>query len=75
MTDHALVIVDMQNNYFPGGCWLLVDVEDTAENSARLLAFFRKNALPIIHIRHEFKSADAPFFAPGSPGAQINASV
>ncbi|KAF1025966.1 MAG: Streptothricin hydrolase [Pseudomonas sp.] len=28
-----------------------------------------------MHVRHEFESADAPFFAPGSPGAEIHAKV
>lgn len=37
MRDHALIIVDMQNDYFPGGRWPLVGIEAAAENSARLL--------------------------------------
>ena len=31
--------------------------------------------LPLIHVRHEFASDAAPFFRPGTPGADIHASV
>ncbi|MFS3137344.1 cysteine hydrolase family protein [Gluconacetobacter sacchari] len=75
MTDKALIIVDLQNDYFPGGRWELVGIDQAAANAARVLAAFREKGLPIIHIRHEFPTADAPFFAPGSDGAQINAAV
>ena len=29
----------------------------------------------VVHVRHEFPTADAPFFAPGSDGAQIHPKV
>ncbi len=29
----------------------------------------------VVHIRHEFKSDDAPFFKPGSEGAQLHTKV
>jgi nicotinamidase-related amidase len=29
----------------------------------------------VIHVRHEFPSADAPFFVPGSEGAEIHPQV
>ncbi|WP_323992905.1 cysteine hydrolase family protein [Nguyenibacter sp. L1] len=75
MTDKALIIVDFQNDYFPGGRWELVGIEQAAANAARVLAAFRERGLPVIHIRHEFPAVDAPFFAPGSDGAHINAAV
>ena len=75
MSDHALIIVDLQNDYFPGGRWPLVGIEKAAANAGRVLAQFRETVTPVIHIRHEFESSDAPFFAPGSIGAQINERV
>lgn len=75
MTDEALIIVDLQNDYFPGGRWELVGINQAAANAARVLAAFREKGLPVIHIRHEFPTMDAPFFAPGSDGAHINAAV
>lgn len=75
MSDHALIIVDLQNDYFPGGRWPLVGIEKAATNARRVLAQFRERGTSVIHIRHEFESSDAPFFAPGSIGAQINERV
>lgn len=71
----ALVIVDLQNDYFPGGKWVLEGTELAAAKAASLLEQFRGQKLPIFHIRHEFPTADAPFFAPGTPGSEIHASV
>lgn len=75
MPDQALIIVDLQNDYFPGGRWPLVGIEEAAANAGRVLAQFRETGRPVIHIRHEFESNDAPFFVPGSVGAQINKCV
>jgi len=75
MSKTALIIVDMQNDYFPGGKWTLEGVEAAAINAARVLADFRQRGLPIIHVRHEFPSSDAPFFVPGSEGANIHQSL
>ncbi|GBQ47504.1 cysteine hydrolase family protein [Komagataeibacter sucrofermentans] len=75
MSDHTLIIIDLQNDYFPGGRWPLVGIEEAAANAGRVLAQFRETGRPVIHIQHEFESSDAPFFVPGSVGAQINERV
>ncbi|HVJ43891.1 MAG TPA: cysteine hydrolase family protein [Dongiaceae bacterium] len=75
MAKQALVIVDLQNDYFPGGKWTLSNVHAAADNAARLLTDFRAKGDLVVHIRHEFPTADAPFFAPGSDGAQIHPKV
>lgn len=75
MPKTALIIVDIQNDYFPGGKCELDSVEAAAANAARLLAAFRGSDLPIVHVRHEFSTSDVPFFVPGSPGAEIHPAV
>ena len=75
MSKTALIIVDMQNDYFPDGKWTLNGVEAAAENVAKVLADFRERQQPVIHVRHEFASSDAPFFVPGTEGANIRASL
>ncbi len=75
MRKTALIIVDMQNDYFPGGKWTLDGIDAAAANTARVLASFREHGLPIIHVRHEFASAEAPFFVPGSDGAKTHDSL
>ncbi|PMQ13660.1 Streptothricin hydrolase [Pseudomonas sp. AD21] len=75
MTRQALIVVDIQNDYFPQGKWPLVGAEAAADNATRLLAAFREAGDPVVHIRHEFTSADAPFFTPGSDGAKLHSKV
>ncbi|HCR1545524.1 Isochorismatase [Pseudomonas putida] len=71
----ALIVVDIQNDYFPGGLWTLSGVEAAAAKAAQVMAAFRESGDLVVHIRHEFTSMDAPFFRPGSEGAQIHPSV
>ncbi|MBA4502671.1 cysteine hydrolase family protein [Marinobacterium marinum] len=75
MSKTALIIIDMQNDYFPGGRWTLSGIEAAAANTARVLADFRERGWPVIHVRHEFPSAEAPFFTPNSEGATIHNSL
>ncbi|WDD98336.1 cysteine hydrolase family protein [Thalassomonas actiniarum] len=78
MSNTALLLIDFQNDYYasyPGAKWALSATEAAAANAAALLAEFRKQALPVIHVRHEFPSHDAPFFLPESEGAKIHTSV
>lgn len=75
MSKQALILIDIQNDYFPGGKWPLDGVEAAADNAARLLAAARERGDLVVHVRHEFAGADAPFFAPGSPGADIHPKV
>lgn len=72
MAKRALVVVDLQNDYFPGGKWTLSGIDAASDNAGRLLAAARAAGEPVLHVRHEFRSEDAPFFTPGSPGAQIH---
>lgn len=75
MARQALIVIDIQNDYFAGGKWPLVGVEAAADNAARLIQAFRHRSAPVVHIRHEFGSDDAAFFTPGSVGAQLHAKV
>ena len=48
----CLILVDLQNDYFPGGKMELVGIEEAAANAQILLNEFRKANAPVIHIRH-----------------------
>lgn len=71
----ALIVVDFQNDYFPGGLWVLKGIEPAADNAARLLSAARASGDLVVHVRHEATTNDAPFFKPGSVGAQIHPKV
>jgi nicotinamidase-related amidase len=62
--DVALLIIDIQDFYFPGGKVPLVDPEAAAANAGKVLASFREAGLPVIHVRHDFE-----------PGGSIHSSV
>jgi nicotinamidase-related amidase len=70
-----LVIVDIQNDYFPGGAYTLVGPEAAAERAAELLAHFRASGEPIVHIQHVWDAPDATFMRPGTHGVEINEAV
>lgn len=71
----ALLIVDIQNDYFPGGAMTLVGSEAAGLRAKALLAAFRERGLPVIHVQHLGTRPGAGFFLPGTPGAEIHASV
>jgi nicotinamidase-related amidase len=71
----GLVIVDIQNDYFPGGKMTLEGMDRAAENAARLLAHFRATGQPTFHIQHTWEDESAPFFVAGTPGAAIHESI
>lgn len=75
MGKRALVVVDIQNDYFPEGKWPLVGIEAAADNAARIIAATRSAGDLLVHIRHEFPVPNAPFFEAGSEGAQIHPKV
>ncbi|MBF0481994.1 MAG: cysteine hydrolase [Desulfovibrionaceae bacterium] len=75
MNDTALLIVDLQNDYFPGGAFELDRAEEAGEKARDALKRFRSLGRPVVHIRHETLRPGATFFLPGSPGAQIHPLV
>ncbi|MED3563816.1 cysteine hydrolase family protein [Bacillus xiapuensis] len=75
MDKTALILVDIQNDYFPGGKMPLHETEKAAKNARAILDYFRENKLPLFHIQHIFKDTQAPFFAPDTEGVQIHPIV
>jgi nicotinamidase-related amidase len=71
----ALVIVDIQNDYFVGGAHPLEGPEAAAASARRLLAGFRAAGDPVFHIRHVWDEEDATFMRPGTEGVKINGRV
>lgn len=60
----ALINIDIQNFYFPGGASELVEPEKAAEQAKILLNYFRENKGLVIHVKHDF-----------SPGGEIHQLV
>jgi len=75
MTKQALIVVDIQNDYFPNGKWPLSGADAAADNAARIVAAVRDAGDLVIHVRHESIGETAAFFLAGSEGAQIHQKV
>ncbi|MCC0630984.1 MULTISPECIES: cysteine hydrolase family protein [unclassified Clostridioides] len=71
----ALILIDIQNDYFKNGKCELFNTEKTAENAKKILTLFRKNNLPIIHVQHISMSSTTSFFLPDTYGSKINKIV
>jgi nicotinamidase-related amidase len=71
----CLLLIDLQNDYFPGGNMELVGIEDAALNAKALLNEFRDSSSPVIHVQHLSILPGATFFLPETDGARINEIV
>jgi nicotinamidase-related amidase len=71
----ALLLIDIQQDYFPGGRMELVGSVQAAAAAACLLAAFRKQLWSVYHVQHISTSPNATFFLPGTPGAEIHEAV
>jgi len=71
----ALVVVDIQNDYFPGGANPLDGPEAAAGKARSLLDAFRASGEPIVHVKHIWDAPDALYLRPGTPGGEINDAV
>lgn len=71
----ALLIVDIQKDYFPGGRHPLVNPLEAAKNAHMLLQCFREHGGHHVHIQHVSRKPNATFFIPGDRGTDIHDSV
>ena len=68
----ALLIIDIQNDYFPGGAMELCGAEEAGRAAASLLTLFRGAGLPVLHVQHNSVRPEAGFLLPGTSGAEIH---
>jgi nicotinamidase-related amidase len=71
----ALIIVDIQNDYFENGAMELVGSLKASENAKQILSKFRSEKLPIVHIQHLSVAPGSTFFLPETEGQEIHENV
>jgi nicotinamidase-related amidase len=71
----GLLLIDIQNDYFPGGRMELEGSEEAGRVAGRLVEFFRRQRLPIVHVQHLSVRPGATFFIPDTPGVEIHRGV
>ena len=72
---HALVLVDIQKDYFPGGRMEVIGALEACENARKLLTAFREKNLPILHIQHIAARPGATFLLPNTDGIDFHENV
>ncbi|PVY42379.1 nicotinamidase-related amidase [Pontibacter virosus] len=75
MSKKALLVIDIQNDYFENGAWELEGPVEASLNTRKVIDHFRKNDLPIAHIQHFAADVNMPFFQPDTTGVEIHENV
>jgi nicotinamidase-related amidase len=71
----ALVLIDIQQDYFPGGRMEVVGADQSSQYATMLLSHFREKNLPIVHVQHISGRPGATFFLPDTEGINFHESV
>ncbi len=71
----ALVLIDIQNDYFPGGSMELEGSIEAGRRAGQLLSAFREWRLPLVHVQHLSLRPGATFFLPDTEGVEIHERV
>ena len=74
MSDTALIVIDVQNDYFPGGAWALPHAEQALPNIRRLIERAREHQQPVVFIQHVTPEGSA-VFTRGSRGCELHAGL
>jgi len=71
MGARALIVIDVQNEYFAGGAWALPHAERALPNILALMDKARARGDSVVTIQHVAPEG-SPVFARGSKGAQLH---
>lgn len=72
----ALIVIDIQNDYFPGGQYPLWNAEGTLANIEAAVAAAKAKDIPVVIVRHVAAAGRlAPFFNAGTAGAGVHARL
>ena len=75
MMKKALIIIDMQNDYFAGGKMALVGIDEALSNTLHLIEFAKEKKYEIFFIEHIAQRANASFFLPKSEGVKLHQTL
>jgi nicotinamidase-related amidase len=71
----ALLLIDIQNDYFPGGNMVVEGSFEASEQAQRVLTAFREGNMPVLHVQHLSVRPGATFFLPETEGVEIHPNV
>lgn len=67
----AVIVIDFQNEYFPGGRMVIPDGASALQNTRRLIQAADAKGIRVIHVQHVLP-AGAPLFAEGGKTVQFH---
>jgi nicotinamidase-related amidase len=71
----ALLLIDIQNDYFPNGRMPLERSTDASLKAQEVLQAFRTKQKPVIHVQHISTRPDATYFLPCTKGIEFHPNV
>jgi nicotinamidase-related amidase len=77
MSRPALILIDLQNDYFPGGAFPLAHTDRVLERIELAIEKARAGGVPVVHVQHVADPAQgiAPFFNAGTAGVEIHPRI
>jgi nicotinamidase-related amidase len=71
----ALLLLEIQNDYFPNGRIPLDKSSEASAKAQSALQAFRTKKFPVIHVQHISTHPDAAYMLPCTKGAEFHANV
>ena len=68
----ALLVIDLQNDYFEGGALPLCGVESALENANTLIDYAHSHDIEVYVIQHISTKEEATFFLPNTKGVALH---
>lgn len=74
MSKPALVVIDVQNDYFEGGAFPLWNAEEALAATEQAILAARRKEMPVVFVQH-VAAGPSPFFNPDTKGVKIHDRV
>jgi len=71
----ALIVIDLQNDYFCGGKMELQNIDEALLQTNKLVKYAREENYKIYFVQHFATKDDATFFVPDTHGVELNKNL
>lgn len=75
MPHPALIVIDVQNDYFPTGAYPLHDADAVLERTLQAVRRVQAQGVPVVLVQHVARSSPSPFFNAGTEGVRIHPAL
>lgn len=74
MSHSALIVIDLQNDYFPAGAYPQYQAEEVLAHTLSAIEIAQQRGWPVVLVQH-VGGAEAPFFKAGSDGVELHSAL